>query len=532
MNFKRFLILLLPVFIGQLFEFFFCDFYSYRLFNSIENILFVFFINAFLTLTKKFQLIKLLTFLSFIFITFFIFFESAYYHIFTSNLSASGMFVIFQTDTGESLEFFNSYVTIPIIVLFFIHLLTFFYYNKIYAFSINKKTESIWLNFFVVLLSSIFLITPTLLVQNLPYLVYKAYSQYQEELKTYKAFSNKLNEDVFFDVHQEQLIEDELHLIVIGESTSREHFSISSNYYRNTTPLLKNIENQLSVFKNVISPEVITTESLKRVLSLSNNNQLKQTDNATLIQLLNKVGYKTYWYSNQRTMSKYDTQITSIASACNVFKSVNFESQGLKTPFDGELMPYLDEAINDNTSTKKVVFLHLLGAHKVYKNRYPDQFSVFSDSLPISKFASKENKKLINYYDNAILYQDFVVNQIILKLEKQQKNSFLLYFSDHGEEVYDSVDFSGHVIDGQKTKNMYEIPFILWNSKKEIVIYDVNRPYMTDDLIHSVADLLKIKSSSLDSAKSIFNESFTTKERIIRVENNNVSFEEYFIKSK
>lgn len=532
MNFKRLLVLLLPIFIGQLFEIIFCNFYSYRLFNTIENIFFVLLINAVLTFFKKPQLNKLLTFCSFIFITFFVFFESVYYHIFSSNLSASGMFIVFQTDVSESIEFFKSYITFPIIILFFVYLIILFYYKKIQLLSINKKKESTWINFFIIIFSVAFLITPTLLVQNLPYLIYKANSQYQIELKTYKAFSDKLNKNVFFDTHQEQISEDELHIIVIGESTSREHFSISSNYYRNTTPLLKSIERKLSVFKNVISPEVITTESLKQVLTLSSNSHFKINDNATLVQLLNKVGYKTYWYSNQRTMSKYDTQITSIASACNVFKSVNFETQGLKTPFDGELLPYLDEAINDDTSKKKVVFLHLLGTHKIYENRYPEQFSKFSDSIPLGKFINKKNKGVINNYDNAILYQDYLVYQMILKLEAQQKNSFLLYLPDHGEEVFDTIDFSGHVIDGQKTKNMYEIPFVLWNSKNDIFTYDIDRPFMTDDLIHSVADLLKIKSKTLDSTKSIFSDSFVPKERMIKVNNENISFENFYNKSK
>ena len=54
-----------------------------------------------------------------------------------------------------------------------------------------------------------------------------------------------------------------------------------------------------------------------------------------------------------------------------------------------------------------------------------------------------------NSYDNAVLYNDFVVSSLIKDYAKSDPNGFLLYLSDHGEDVFDSV---GHKHPGPQRK--------------------------------------------------------------------------------
>jgi heptose-I-phosphate ethanolaminephosphotransferase len=95
-----------------------------------------------------------------------------------------------------------------------------------------------------------------------------------------------------------------------------------------------------------------------------------------------------------------------------------------------------------------------------------------------------------------------------------------LYFSDHGEEVYDKIDFSGHSADQVITQNIYEIPLLLWVSEKykhnKSIPNNFNSKYLTDDLFHSIADLVDVKSEEVDSSRSIFSEHFKERKRIIR----------------
>ena len=67
----------------------------------------------------------------------------------------------------------------------------------------------------------------------------------------------------------------------------------------------------------------------------------------------------------------------------------------------------------------------------------------------------------MNSYDNSILFTDYVLNEFIKKLKQQEDaKSFLLYTSDHGEDIFDDgCDKSGH---GLETKNNFEIASFIW----------------------------------------------------------------------
>ncbi|WP_438883943.1 sulfatase-like hydrolase/transferase, partial [Bacillus cereus group sp. BC317] len=51
---------------------------------------------------------------------------------------------------------------------------------------------------------------------------------------------------------------------------------------------------------------------------------------------------------------------------------------------------------------------------------------------------SSDGLESYNDYDNANLYNDYVVASLIKDYKATDPNGFLLYFSDHGEEVYDT----------------------------------------------------------------------------------------------
>ena len=127
---------------------------------------------------------------------------------------------------------------------------------------------------------------------------------------------------------------------------------------------------------------------------------------------------------------------------------------------------------------------------------------------------SVRQKILRAQYDNAILYNDFILGEIIKRFE--DKNAIIIYISDHGEEIFDTMNLLGHN-DGVLSPNVIEIPFIIWLSEKFAVSYpeleariasSVHKPYMTDDMIHTVLDIMQIETHGYDPAKSIINASF------------------------
>jgi len=74
------------------------------------------------------------------------------------------------------------------------------------------------------------------------------------------------------------------------------------------------------------------------------------------------------------------------------------------------------------------------------------------------------------------------------------------------------------------SRYMCEIPFILWVSDSykaanrelfaKLPEY-LNRPYSTEDIIHTVSSLSKLKYADFDSSRSILSDNFIVKERFV-----------------
>jgi heptose-I-phosphate ethanolaminephosphotransferase len=106
-----------------------------------------------------------------------------------------------------------------------------------------------------------------------------------------------------------------------------------------------------------------------------------------------------------------------------------------------------------------------------------------------------------------VLYNDYVVSEIIKKTKISSSSSSLIYFSDHGEEIFDQANFHGHV-EANSTQNMFDIPFIVWLAPDKIehqtkLKSHMQTPFVTDDIIHTLLDLYGINHSKYDSSRSL-----------------------------
>ncbi|WP_282121759.1 phosphoethanolamine transferase [Algibacter mikhailovii] len=376
-----------------------------------------------------------------------------------------------------------------------------------------NKTKAIL--FFIGLL--LVLKLSTLIIFNLPYLILKSTFEYFGDFNKIENYKN-LGKDPFENVSRaSNETKQEVFVIIIGESTSKSHMGIYG-YHRETTPLLEDIEEELIVYRDVISPHTYTTASLAKCLTLGNFENPEGNYEGSIIQLLNQSNFKTYWISNQRPVGIFESQITKLGMQAHKSFFLNTRHTNENTNFDEVLLEKLNEVLLDD-GNKKVLFLHMVGAHINYKKRYPENFKYFKNSFE-TKYNNKRDYEVINAYDNAVRYSDYVIRNVIESIRNQNVNSFVLYFSDHGEEVYDDIDFSGHSADQIITKNIYEIPLFLWASdkykRKKKIDYNLGIKYMTDDLFHSIADLTDVKANQVDSTRSIFSKYFKERKRIIR----------------
>ncbi|NMH88015.1 phosphoethanolamine transferase [Flavivirga algicola] len=439
---------------------------------------------------------------------------------FKIHFGPSSFFVLINTNPDELSEFSNEFIgarELVVTLLFFIPLLRL---NSITSAILNVTYKFKFVTYKFLKLGACTLLFLTvfkftrIIDHNLPYLICRSFILNHKDKKFVEDFNSQIetNNNSFKNKNNNL---NNTFVVVIGESVTSSHMQLYG-YYRNTTPFFQKIKDSLSIYEDVISPNTSTFHSLSKALTLGNYEDPKKVLALPITTLFNKSGFKTFWISNHSPAFNPGSALARVSGQAQLkfFNSKAVVMGNLK--HDGELLDKVDEALKDDFS-HKIIFLHLIGAHFSYENRYPEEFNVFSDK-PKTKFKDEMAYQKINQYDNAVRYSDFILNKVLQKLKTEKANSYLMYFSDHGEEVFQDEDFYGHLED-KPTKNTFKIPFIMWYSNHfkypKDYSYKKKRKYMTDDLWHSIVHISGLKNSFLDKRRSIFSSEFVNRKRLI-----------------
>lgn len=245
-------------------------------------------------------------------------------------------------------------------------------------------------------------------------------------------------------------------VLILGESTAKSHMNIYG-YERETTPNLN--KKDIIVFENAETPETYTIGAVQKIFTQYNRKSQNQWfENLNIIDVFKVAEYKTYWLSNQENIGLYSSAQYILSKRCDYSKYVmkTNDDRTIYKNLDETLFPEIDKAIKDNHD-KKFIVAHLHGTHYIYKERYSADFE---------KFKPKDDtkaSKIISEYDNAILYNDYIISGIMEKFKNE--NAIVIYISDHGEDVFENgEDFYGHYQNG--TKHMYEIPMLIYCTDK------------------------------------------------------------------
>ena len=441
--------------------------------------------------------------------------------------------VVFVTNIREIVEFgkmyfFNFYLWLIAFTVIILILIISIIFNAVLKY--NKKI------FFTLLL--IFILAGiTACIRNNFFRRERNMLKYMAVTRLYSMLSEKYANDAAFDAMINEVSKKSAITItknestipyvvfILGESTSKHHMSLY-NYDLPTTPNLLERQKQgrFYVFSDIISPHSYTVITLKEIFTFycygSKGNWF---DYNNLFSIATSAGYYTVWLSNQETRPRTDPRsVFSSACSFNKFTDKFREYHDAKTSYDEKLLDFLDEIL-DSEYSKNFYLLQLMGNHGLYFKRYPEEYNKFSAKDETGGFDGINNaqKQIRAEYDNAVLYNDHIVNEIIKRFE--DKNAIVIYLSDHGEDVYEYSDFCGH---GAELPDRYiiEVPMIIWLSEKFAASYpeleariaeSVHKPYMTDDMIHTVLDIMSIETPEYDPAKSIINASFdVTRKRI------------------
>ena len=255
-----------------------------------------------------------------------------------------------------------------------------------------------------------------------------------------------------------------------------------------------------------------------------NSSNVQGYESGDLIRFFKDAGFKTYWLSNQYFLGFHDSIYSAIAYKADVAVFLNKVSGVfLETEnYDDAIIPYFDEILSDKETKRKFVVFHIMGSHAPYELRYPKNFGSFRYDLGIKDIMGGISKqKDIATYDNSIEYTDSLLKNIISKLRSQNDDSYLLFLSDHGVDVYDTypdklLPRSGNTI----APAMYQIPFIIWLSEKYKANYPdvverlskaINRKYQTDRVTHTILDLSRLNHKCYKEEDSILSDNYREK---------------------
>jgi heptose-I-phosphate ethanolaminephosphotransferase len=461
-----------------------------------------------------------------------------YFFVYQQEFSQSVIFIMFESNISEAGEYLTQYFAWWIVLAFIAHTaLAIFLWTRVRPVYLPRGQALLAATAILVAIVGYPLVKQiarsetladgidrfeTRIEPAVPWQMIVAYRRYTEQLDNMQGMLHSASQiPPLTNLKDAAAGQPSTLVLVIGESTNRQRMSLYG-YPRATTPELDKLRDQLAVFDNVITPRPYTIEALQQVLTFADEeNPDLYLKTPSIVSMMKQAGYKTYWITNQQTMTKRNTMLTTFSEQADEQVYLNNNRNQNARQYDGDVLAPFSKALAD-PAERKFIVVHLLGTHMSYQYRYPPSFDKFTDREGVPAGISDDQLPTYNSYDNAVLYNDFVVSSLIKDYAKTDPNGFLLYLSDHGEDVFDST---GHSTlgrnEGKPTAPMYTIPFMAYASPKWRESHswnfagDLQRPYSSSQLIHTWADLAGLSSTELDRSKSLVSDSFKPRPLLI-----------------
>ena len=302
-------------------------------------------------------------------------------------------------------------------------------------------------------------------------------------------------------------------VLVVGETARAANFSLMG-YGRETNPELAKLG--VLAFNKVTSCGTSTEVSVPCMFSPYGRSDYDETrirNSETLLDVLERAGYAVKWIDNQ--------------SGCKgVCKGAGIEYVKLDAAaapdlceggecLDGALVRRLAAEL-DSVRKDTVFVLHMMGNHgPAYYKRYPPQFERFTPDCATAQLRDCTRDQVVNTYDNAILYTDHVLAQMVRTLSSRAPllQTALLYVSDHGESLGEKGLYLHGMPYAIAPSTQTHVPMVAWLSSGfaadggvdvACVRQKADDDLSHDNLFHSVLGLLDVATGAYRSERDIF----------------------------
>ena len=319
-------------------------------------------------------------------------------------------------------------------------------------------------------------------------------------------------------------------VLIIGESYNR-HRSQLYGYQRPTTPrqLQRMQDSTLVAFTDVVAPWNLTSFVFKHMFSLHCiGDDGEWCDSPLFPQVFRKAGYHVKFLTNQFLPKSgeevYDFSGGFFLNNPTLSRALFDERNSKLHRYDEGLLEDYDRMVAKKRYPHQLTIFHLMGQHVDYRARFPMKTRRKFTPADYNRTDLSPQRQQINAdYDNAVLYNDSVVDQIIRRFENE--NAIVIYVPDHGEECFNgSLPFYGRMhsadIDYRLAREEFEIPFWIWASDEYRMTHPYgwkaiqeyrHRPLMTDALPHTLLFLGGIHSNYYRKNYDVLNAEYNTK---------------------
>ncbi len=290
---------------------------------------------------------------------------------------------------------------------------------------------------------------------------------------------------------QDTLHEKEIYVLGIGESMRYDNLSLNGKYYRSTTPKLETMKN-IILYDNYYSSACLTMYSVPQILTRATplDYELNFKEKSIFLPF-KECGFHTYGIVCHNLLS-YETYLTDGVDSLFLVDS------------DAQIPIIIDSL--SNIYSKTFFIVQFLGNHSFYYNFTPE-YDVYHPNSETDKDATNVSRStlLINSYDNTILYADYILSEIMCRINKSDAVSAFLFVSDHGEiqgeDTLDGGNF-GHGGNCNPIRAEYHVPLIVWYSElykstypekvNQLLNHKANK-VNSDNVFYSVCDMANIQ---------------------------------------
>ncbi|WP_120955827.1 phosphoethanolamine transferase [Helicobacter mehlei] len=272
------------------------------------------------------------------------------------------------------------------------------------------------------------------------------------------------------------------------------------------------------MFRDTIAPFGWTDRALKVLLNYSDveNRSTPWYEQKSFGAVFNAAGYQTFWLDNQER-----PVITNLYTIYPTIFTAHLWTNFQIRQYDQVLINAYKTHIQPQLKQHNFILFHLYGNHINYNEHFPPAYAKFHiKDIPYQGLhvQNDKDKQIVADYVNSIYYTDHILKEIFNLFK--DKNAIIFYISDHAQDNFESSTTYAH----RCSTYGVEIPFVVYVTdtfkqkypqKVKQIAEAINKPFMSDDLIHSLLPIVGIHTKDNLESKNLFSPQFDIKRKRI-----------------